>query len=74
MPLAAGRLPSSPCSMPTAASLNQHSTVRVARSNGGWQVRYLLRSADARPEPDSVPAEATLEDAYLVLTTPAAAA
>jgi len=52
----------------------RHIVSRVARSNGGWHVRYLLRSADARSEPDSVPAEATLEDAYLVLTTPAAAA
>ena len=52
----------------------RHIVSRVARANGGWHVRYLLRSIDERPEPDSVPAEATLEDAYLVLTTPAASA
>jgi ABC-2 type transport system ATP-binding protein len=46
---------------------------RVARQNGGWQVRYLL-SDGARPEPGSTAVEATLEDAYLVLISDLASA
>ena len=51
-----------------------HIVSRVARSNGSWQVRYLLRGADERPEAGSTPAEATLEDAYLILTARAGVA
>jgi ABC-2 type transport system ATP-binding protein len=45
-----------------------HIVSRVTRVNGSWQVRYLLRAADGRPEAGSTRIEATLEDAYLVLT------
>lgn len=48
----------------------RHIVSMVSRSNGGWQVRYLLRDAGSPPEPGSVATEATLEDAYLVLTAP----
>lgn len=51
----------------------RHIVSRVARSNGGFAVRYLLRDPGARPEPGSVYADTTLEDAYLVLTGPPAA-
>ncbi|HPS79078.1 MAG TPA: ABC transporter ATP-binding protein [Thermoanaerobaculaceae bacterium] len=46
----------------------RHIVSRVSRHNGGWEVRYLLRDG-ATPEPGSVGVDATLEDAYLVLTT-----
>jgi ABC-2 type transport system ATP-binding protein len=52
----------------------RHTVSRVTRANGGWQVRYLLRDGGGPPEPGSVSSDATLEDAYLVVTTPARAA
>ena len=51
----------------------RHIVSRVSRTEGGWLVRYLLRTAGDGPEPDSIPCDATVEDAYLLLTTPAAA-
>ncbi|MCU0293785.1 MAG: ABC transporter ATP-binding protein [Thermoanaerobaculaceae bacterium] len=45
----------------------RHIVSRVSRHNGDWQVRYLLRNGVAA-EPASTPVDATLEDAYLVLT------
>ncbi len=50
----------------------RHIVSRVNRSNGGWQVRYLLRG-EAGPEAGSSPVESTLEDAYLVLIAGAGA-
>lgn len=49
----------------------RHIVSRVGRANGGWLVRYLLRDGGTA-EPGSLSAEATLEDAYLVLTAGAA--
>ncbi|MGV8040414.1 MAG: ABC transporter ATP-binding protein [Thermoanaerobaculaceae bacterium] len=49
----------------------RHIVSRVGRANGGWLVRYLLRDG-GMVEPGSLAAEATLEDAYLVLTAGAA--